>query len=443
MYKLVIIDDEIGMLHFLEKLFQIKGFDVHTFSTGLEGYRFIKQNSSDAVLLDVKLPDIDGMEILNKIKKIDKNIPVVVMTAYGDIESAVEFMKKGAYDYITKPFPKEKVIEVIKNCCEKYALFKENIELKKEILKAGFSPDDIVYRSREMGEVLGLARSIAPADSTVIIHGETGTGKELVAKYIHYFSDRKDNVFLPVNCSTLTENLFESHLFGHIKGAFTGALKDQKGILREIDGGTLFLDEITEISPKIQAKLLRLIQEKEFIPVGSSKVEKVNIRVIAATNKDLFKEVESGNFRKDLYYRLNVISINIPPLRERKDDIEPLIKHFVKIYSVKFKKVVRGIAEEVLSQLKKYQWHGNIRELQNIIERSVLLMQDNILKAEYFPRDMINLQLKEEDESIILPLDEVVRNYIKRIYLITGKNKLKTAELLKISRKTIDRKLKE
>jgi DNA-binding NtrC family response regulator len=414
MYKIVIIDDETGMLHFLEKLFQIKGFSVHTFETGTAGIEFIKNNTLDAVLLDIKLPDIDGLEVLKQIKNINKNIPVVVMTAYGDVDSAVEFMKQGAYDYVTKPFPKEKIIEVIKNCCEKYNLIKENIALKKEILKTRFSPDNIVYRSREMGEVLGLSRSVAPTDSTVLIQGESGTGKELIAKYIHYFSDRKDQVFLPVNCSTLTENLFESHLFGHIKGAFTGASKDQKGILKDIDGGTLFLDEITEISPKIQAKLLRLIQEKEFIPVGSSKIEKVNIRVIAATNKELFKEVEKGNFRKDLYYRLNVISINIPPLRERRDDIIPLVKHFVKIYSVKFKKIVRGIDEKALELLESYPWYGNVRELQNVIERSVLLMNDHILKADYFPLDIIdNKEYEIVNSSDILPLEDVVKNYIK------------------------------
>ncbi len=443
MFKLVIIDDETGMLHFLEKIFQIKGFNVFTFETGKEGLNYIKKNEIDAVLLDIKLPDIDGLTVLEKIKNVKNNLPVVVMTAYGDVESAVEFMKKGAYDYVTKPFPKEKIVEVIKNCCEKYSLFKENIVLKKEILNTNFSPDDIIYRSVEMGEVLGLARSVAFADSTVLIQGESGTGKELVARYIHYLSNRKENIFLPVNCSTLTENLFESHLFGHIKGAFTGAFKEQKGILKEIDGGTLFLDEITEISPKIQAKLLRLLQNKEFIPVGSSKIEKVDIRVIAATNKELYQEVKAGNFRKDLYYRLNVISINIPPLRERKDDIIPLAKHFIKYFSIKFKKIVRGIDESFLKTLENYQWYGNVRELQNIIERSILLMNGNFLNLDFLPCDIIQFQeINNIEENNILPLDDVVKNYIKKVYFLTGKNKLKTAELLKVSRKTIDRKLK-
>ncbi len=443
MFRIAIIDDEKGMLHFLEKLFQIKGYEVFTFETGEDGYNFIKNNQVDAVLLDVKLPDIDGSVILEKIKKVNRELPVVVMTAYGDVESAVEFMKNGAYDYVTKPFPKEKIIELIKNCCEKYALHRENRELKKEILKTRFSPDCIIYKSKEMYEVLELAKSVATTNSTVLIQGESGTGKELIAKYIHHFSDRNNNIFLPVNCSTLTENLFESHLFGHIKGAFTGAMRNHKGILKEIDGGTLFLDEITEISPKIQAKLLRLIQEKEFIPVGSSKIEKVDIRVIAATNKELLREVENGNFRKDLYYRLNVISINIPPLRERKEDISPLVKYFVKLFGIKFKKVVRGVDEEVFKILENYNWPGNIRELQNIIERSVLLMKKDIFNIDCLPNDILSkVEVTKDNINTILPLDEVVKNYIKRVYLLTGKNKLKTAELLKVSRKTIDRKLK-
>ncbi len=443
MYKIVIIDDEKGMLHFLKKLFEINKFQVFAFETGESGIDFIKENRVDTVLLDVRLPDISGEEVLKEIKLINENLPVVIMTAYGDIDGAVEFVKSGAYDYVTKPFPKEKILEVIKNSCEKYSLLRENYQLKKALISKSFSPDEIIYKSKIMSDILNLAKKVAQTDVTILLEGESGTGKELFAKLIHYHSSRADKIFFPVNCSNFSENLFESHFFGHYKGAFTGAVKSEKGILKEIDGGTLFLDEITEIPNKIQSKLLRLLQNKEFIPVGSSKVEFSDIRIIAATNKNLKDEVLKGNFRKDLYYRLNVMSLNIPSLKERKEDIKPLIIHFIKKFSVKFNKVVRGISDDALKLLQQYEFPGNVRELENLIERAVILTNEDTIGCEFFPIDFANICDSQYDMQKILPLDDVIRNYIYRIYLFTGKNKQQTADILKVSRKTVARKLKE
>jgi len=284
------------------------------------------------------------------------------------------------------------------------------------------------------------AKNVAKTDSTVLIVGESGTGKELIARLIHENSNRKDNLFFPINCASITDNLFESQLFGHTKGAFTGAYTSNKGILREIDKGTLFLDEIAEIPVNIQAKFLRLIEYKEFLPVGSNKIEKVDLRFIIATNKNLEEEVKKGNFREDLFYRINVITINVPPLRERREDIEPLIKFFIEKYSKKFNKNVKNIDSDALKLLKRYSFPGNVRELENIIERAVILTNNESITVENLPQE---LQFNDDAKDEILPLEEVIKNYIKRIYLFTGRNKFKTAQILKISRKTLDRKLKE
>ncbi len=440
MYRLAIIDDEEGMLHFLKKLFEIKDYSVFTFQTGKSALEFLDNNEVDTIILDVKLPDIEGDEILKTLKSKNIKTPIIVITAYGDVESAVEFMKNGAYDYITKPFPKEKIFEVVKNACEKFSLEKENKQLKK-ILKINFSPSQIIYRSKIMEQIISLAKNVAPTDTTVLITGESGTGKELIARLIHSYSLRKNKIFFPINCASLTDTLFESQLFGHVKGAFTGAVTSNKGILKEIDGGTLFLDEIAEIPINMQAKFLRLIQYNEFIPLGSNKIEKVDLRYIVATNKNLEEEVKKGKFREDLFYRINVITINILPLRERKEDIEPLIEYFIHKFNQKFAKMIKGIEKNTLKLLKKYSWPGNVRELENLIERAVILSKDLYLNENHFPQDLQIIENEKDDN--ILPLETVMKNYIKRIYFLTGKNKFKTAQLLKISRKTLDRKLKE
>ncbi len=440
MFTLAIIDDEEGMLHFLKKIFEIKGYKVYTFQNGTSALSFLEDNEVDTIILDVKLPDIEGDEILKILNGKNIKIPVVIITAYGDVDSAVEFMKIGAYDYVTKPFPKEKILEVVKNACEKCKLQKENKQLKK-IIKYSFSPSQIIFKSKIIENIISMAKNVASTDTTVLITGESGTGKELIARLIHNYSNRKDKIFFPINCASLNDNLLESQLFGYVKGAFTGAVNSNKGILKEIDGGTLFLDEVAEIPLNIQAKFLRLIQYNEFIPLGSNKIENVDLRFIVATNKNLENEVKKGKFREDLFYRINVININLPPLRKRKEDIEPLINYYLEKFSKKFNKNIKGIEKNTLKILKKYSWPGNVRELENLIERAVILSNEEYLNEKHFPQD---LQLNSDEENnSILPLDDVVKNYIKRIYLFTGKNKYKTAELLKISRKTLDRKLKD
>ncbi len=440
MFKILIIDDEEGMLHFLKRLFEFKNYSVFTFTNGYDGLNFLENNEVDAIILDVKLPDLDGLEVLKSIKQRGLKTPVIIITAYGDIDSAVEFMKIGAYDYVTKPFPKEKILEVVKNACEKYLLEKENKSLK-HIIKLNFSFQDIIYKSKIMESVINLAKNVAPSDSTVLISGESGTGKELIARLIHNFSNRKNKIFFPINCASITDTLFESQLFGYVKGSFTGAYTSNKGILKEINGGTLFLDEISEIPINMQAKFLRLIQYKEFIPIGSNKIESTDLRFIIATNKNLEEEVKKGNFREDLFYRINVITINLPPLRERKEDIEPLVEFFISKYSKKFNKKINGIDEDALKILKRYSWPGNVRELENLIERAVILAKNSIITLNELPKDLLGNSFENSDN--ILSLDEVVKHYIKKVYILCGKNKLKTAEILKISRKTLDRKLKD
>ena len=439
MFKIVIIDDEEGMRHFLKRLFELKGYRVYTFSKGNDGLNFILKNDIDAIILDIKLPDIDGGEILKKLISRNISIPIIMITAYADIDSAVEYIKIGAYDYVTKPFPKEKILEVVKNACEKHSLQKENLKLKS-LINYNISPVDLIYKSKVMENIVSLAKNVAKTDSTVLIVGESGTGKELIARLIHENSNRKNNVFFPINCASITDSLFESQLFGFTKGSFTGAYSSNKGILKEIDKGTLFLDEIAEVPMNIQAKFLRLIEYKEFLPIGSNKIEKVDLRFIIATNKNLEEEVKKGNFREDLFYRINVVTINVPPLRERKEDIEPLIEFFIKKYSKKFNKNVKKVDPDALKLLKKYSFPGNVRELENIIERAIILTNNDSISTEVLPQE---LQFNESAKEELLSLEEVIKNYIKRIYFFTGKNKFKTAQILKISRKTLDRKLKE
>ncbi|HEX9874591.1 MAG TPA: sigma-54 dependent transcriptional regulator [Deferrimonas sp.] len=444
--RILICDDEEGMRRYLAKMLGSWGYQVEVFSGPTMLIRSLAETDApaDLLLLDIKLPEMDGIEALRRVRQARPELPVVMMTGHGTIESAVEAMKIGAYDYLTKPFPQEKLFALVQHALEQFRLREENSSLKKE-LRERTVPGPPIFVSQRFAEVYELALTVAESDSTVLILGESGTGKELVAAAIHYAGSRAGNRFLAINCAALTETLLESQLFGHIKGAFTGAAQAQKGLLDEAHEGTLFLDEVGDLSPVLQAKLLRVLQEGEFIPVGSTKARRVNVRFLAATNKNLQEEVSSGRFREDLYYRLNVIALELPPLRERPEDIEPLALHFLGKMAQKIRRPVRGLTPEALAALQAYRWPGNVRELQNAMERCAILSRGEQIGVSLLPfrnqagrttaspgRDDSPLSLRAAEEA-----------QVSRALLQTGWNKSHAANLLGITRKTLDRKIKD
>ncbi|GFO57690.1 sigma-54-dependent Fis family transcriptional regulator [Geomonas silvestris] len=443
--KILICDDEQGILTYLKKLLQSQGYQVETFLGGRELLRRVEEGETgdaDLLLQDVRMPDMDGISVLKKVKRLRAELPVVIMTAFGTIDAAVETIKLGAYDYVTKPFPKEKILSVIKNALEKEQLIQENRALKKELGKP-ILQESIIFRSSVFRETFELTLQVAASEANILVLGESGTGKELIAGAIHYNSPRKERRFLSINCAALTETLLESQLFGHVRGAFTGAISTQKGLLEEADGGTLFMDEIGDMSLPIQAKLLRVIQERDFIPVGATRPKSANIRFVAATNKNLEREVAEGRFREDLYYRLNVINIPLPPLRDRKDDIEPLALHFLKKYSVRMKKEVTGVTPEALALLIGYDWPGNIRELENVMERAIILARNEQLTPKELPIWRKQPEVPAKRDVELVSLENIEREHIERTLANTGYHKSRSAEILGISRKTLDRKIAE
>ncbi|WP_026841984.1 sigma-54-dependent transcriptional regulator [Citrifermentans bremense] len=445
--KILICDDEEGILIYLKKLLQTQGYQVETFNGGAALLRRLKEgdpSDADLLLQDVRMPDMDGIAVLKEVKALRPSLPIVIMTAFGTIDAAVEAIKMGAYDYVTKPFPKEKILSVLKNALEKEQLLQENRALKSELEKP-ILQESIIFRSAAFQEIYDLTLQVAASEANILVLGESGTGKELIAGAIHYNSLRRDRRFLSINCAALTDTLLESQLFGHVRGAFTGAVAAQKGLLEEADGGTLFMDEIGDMTLPIQAKLLRVIQERDFIPVGSTRPKSADIRFVAATNKNLEQEVQEGRFREDLFYRLNVINIPLPPLRERKDDVEPLALHFLKKYSLKMKKQVTTLAPEALQLLCGYDWPGNIRELENVIERAVILARTQTVTAKELPIWRKQPQKVEapRGEAQFVSLENVEKEAIERTLSGTGYHKSRSAEILGISRKTLDRKIVE
>ena len=385
---------------------------------------------------------MDGIKVMKRLKRSCPDLPVVIMTGHGTIDDAVHAMKLGAYDYITKPFPREKLLGVLERLLDHRRLAMENRRLKEELHHTS-GGEAIVFRSKAFREVYDLTLQVATSDANILITGESGTGKELIASALHNNSLRKRKPLVSINCAALSDTLLESQLFGHIRGAFTGAFINQKGLLEEADCGTLFLDEIGDVSPAVQAKLLRVIQQKEFIPVGSTKPKSVDVRFVAATNKDLMLEVKEGRFREDLYYRLNVIGISLPPLRDRKDDVEPLAQHFLAIYAARMKKGVHRIGDDARKALLEYDWPGNVRELENVMERAVILAGSDTLTAGLLPILGRKAASGHQADGQMVPLDEVEKRHIDSVLRETGFHKSKTAEILGISRKTLDRKIVE
>ncbi|MBI5183014.1 MAG: sigma-54-dependent Fis family transcriptional regulator [Nitrospinae bacterium] len=408
MDKILVVDDEKGMREFLSIMLKKEGYEVISAEGGGEAIDLIKDDSFDLVITDIKMPRLDGLTVLNAIKEIEPHTPVIMITAFAATETAVEAMKKGAYDYITKPFKIDEIRLIIKKALEKKRLEEENIYLKGA-LKEKYQFSNIIGKCEKMMTIYGLIRKVANSKSTILISGESGTGKELVAKAIHYNSNRRDMPFISVNCGAMPENLLESELFGHEKGAFTSADSDKRGLFEIANSGTFFLDEIGETPLSIQVKLLRVLQEMEFKRVGGIKDIKVDVRIIAATNHDLQEAVAKGRLREDLYYRLNVIPIDLPPLRERREDIPLLVDYFIGKFSNTGNKNIRGISHDALKILEKYDWQGNVRELENVIERAIVLETSDIIRIENLPDEIINkVNNKMDLTTTLLGEEEVI-----------------------------------
>ena len=440
--SVLVIEDEKIMRITIEDALKAKGYEVKSFERALDGLKAYSEEPFDIVLTDVRLPDINGMEVLRRIKEIDDSSMVIIMTAFGTIKDAVEAMKMGAFDYITKPFSLDELSLIINRAAEVKQMQDENLRLKRAISRCYCYPN-IIGESDAMKEVFRMIERLTQSDSTVLILGESGTGKELIASTIHYQGKRKDAPFVIVNCGALPENLIESELFGYEKGAFTGATRRKPGRFELAHGGTIFLDEVGELPPSVQVKLLRVLQDGTFERLGGTESIKVDVRVIAATNRDLEREVREGNFREDLYYRLAVIPLTLPPLRERREDIPLLIEHFLQRYNSRLGKQT-VFSKEAVEALMEYPFPGNVRELENIVERVVTLCESDRVKKEDLPPHV--LKKGREKDSPAQPLTKVAqeaeKEYIIRILKQTGGNRSRAAEILGISRKTLWEKMR-
>jgi DNA-binding NtrC family response regulator len=451
--RILVVDDEVDMLELLKRIIEDKtNYQVVITPDPLGVPRILEEKAFDLVITDLRMPGQSGLELLETIRKKDEQIPIIILTAYGTIESAVEAMQKGAFSYITKPFKKEEILLTIDNAFNFQRLKNENLFLRKELedkLKFPF----LIGSSPLMEKVFQRITQVARTSATILITGESGTGKELAAKTIHFHSQRKDRNIVAVNCSAIPETLIESELFGHLKGSFTGAIRDKKGLVEEADRGTLFLDEIGDLNLIMQTKLLRLLQEGEFKPVGSSKTLVADIRFIAATNQDLMEKVYKKEFREDLFYRLNVIQLVLPPLRDRKDDIPLLAQHFLDKYSKMNQKEIKGIAPEALEVLNTRVWPGNIRELENVIERGVILSRSDLLQlADLFPEDQpVSFPFRIQENIFLSPFKEakehIINNfhieYIRRVLAKHGGNVSLAAKECGLKRPYLHRLMRE
>jgi len=445
--KILVVDDEKSMREFLEIMLRSDGYEVETAESGAVAIEKIEKRFFDAIISDVKMPEIDGLGVLRKAKDTWPDTAVIMITAYASTETAVEAMKQGALDYITKPFKVEEIRIVIRRALERKCLERQNKLLKKQ-LDGWDSRSLIIGKSPAMHRVFSLIEKIADTPTNVLITGESGTGKELVAKAIHHESERRDEPFVTIHCGAIPENLIESELFGHIKGSFTGAIQNKIGLLEMANGGTVFLDEVGEIPPPMQVKLLRFIQERTFRRVGCTENISVNVRIICATNKDLEEEIERGNFREDLYYRLNVIQIQLPPLRRRKEDVELLAGHFVKKYAAALNRKIDRISEQAMERLGNYPYPGNVRELENILERAVALESSSSIQENSLPSDMVHglrrewngpgrgqdiLRLPDEGVHLEDLVEDIEKRMIRQALERTHGVKKRAAELLHVS----------
>jgi len=439
--KILVVDDEAPIRDMIKKgLFQMGGFDVEVAKNGLEAIEKIEKDVFDLVLTDLKMPGMDGLELLKTIKGTRPEVMVILMTAYGSIETAVEAMKMGANDYITKPIDLNELLIHISKAQKESLLLRENRLLRIEVRKK-FEFNNIIGKSKKMQEIFSLIEKVALGSSTVIIYGGSGTGKELVAKAIHYNSPRSDRPFIPFNCGAIPETLVESELFGHTKGAFTGAIQAKKGLFEEANGGTLFLDEISTILPSVQVKLLRVLQEKELMRVGSTERIKIDVRMIAATNENLEENMKKGKFREDLFYRLHVFPIFLPDLKDRREDISLLAYHFLDLYSKEAKKEIKGISKEAMKLLLEYHWPGNVRELENTIERAVIMTDQDHVVPNDLPKDLTEgfSEMIKRGVKNRKSLEDIKSEYIKEILKEVGGNKRIASEILMVNPRTLYR----
>jgi two-component system response regulator PilR (NtrC family) len=448
--RVLVVDDERSMRELLAIMLKQEGHDVVLADGGAQAAEALKREAFDLVITDLRMRDVDGLAVLRSAKEYSPETVVLVITAFASTETAVEAMKLGAYDYITKPFKMDEIKLTIANALERKRLQDENQALKRQ-LRRERNFESFVGRSRQMVEIFETIRKTADSLSTVLVTGESGTGKELVARAIHEESLRRNGPFVSINCGAIPETLMESELFGHVKGAFTGAVASTMGLFSAANGGTLFLDEVTEVPPSVQVKLLRAIQEREIRRVGETRDVKVDVRLIAASNRDVAKAVQAGMLREDLFYRLNVIPIHLPPLRERREDIPLLVGHFIKRMSVELGRPIRGMTPAALAVLEGYRWPGNIRELENVIERSIVLGSGDMLDVEALPPDLrrprdvfdIPVEIPEGGLDLQATLDQIEQRYIQLALSRTAGVQTRAAEILRVSFRQLRYKLQK
>jgi len=442
--SILIVDDDLAHRTMLKKLLGGWGYGIFEADDGSVATEKVHERSFDLILMDIRMLKVSGIEALEQIKIINPAIPIIIMTAYASVETAVDALKKGAYDYLTKPLDFDELKIAINRATEHNLLKKEN-EYLKERLEKKFDTQNIIGRSPLMIKLLETAEQVAATEATVLITGKSGTGKEMIANAIHYNSLRKNAPFIKINCAALAESLLESELFGHEKGAFTGADKRREGKFRQAEGGSIFLDEVSEMSAAMQVKLLRVLQERELTPVGGAEVIAVDVRVIAASNKDLKKEMEQKRFREDLFYRINVVALQVPALSDRKEDIPLLAQHFLQMFAAKNKKNIKGFSPQSMDKLVKYNWPGNVRELMNAVERAIVLSRLEYLDADDLALLMTNNPIVGSSNQLGLsenmPLDEVEKRSILEVINACGGNKSEAARRLGITRKTLRKKL--
>ena len=445
--NMLVVEDGQSQREMLHDFLEQEGHAIEEAENGEAAIEKVKSGHFDFILLDYKMPGMDGMEVLRKVKGINPEIDIVMMTAYGTIETAVDTMKAGAVDYITKPVDLDELLILIDRISERKTLIRENEILREKLWKKGITTDQIIYRNPKMEELINMVARVSASRATVLIQGESGTGKELFARLIHKMSPRSEKSMIVVNCSALPETLLESELFGHEKGAFTGAAARRKGRFEEADGGTVFLDEIGELSLPVQVKLLRFIQEREFQRLGGNQTIRSDVRIISATNRNLEDRIKDGRFRDDLYYRLNVVVMNIPPLRERKEDIPSLIKHFIENFSSENEKEIRGASSEAMDLLLKYDYPGNVRELENIIERAAVIARDPVISLRDLPFTEVTSHhgygVNAEGTTMKDSIETLEFQLIEQALNDAGHNQTKAAEILGISERTLRYKMKK
>jgi DNA-binding NtrC family response regulator len=439
--SIMIVEDEETLRESIRRIFTKEGYAVEAVDSAEKGLALLEANLFDIIISDIILPGMDGIEMLTRVREQIPDQVFIVVTAYASLDTSVKALRAGAYDYIMKPIIHEEIKQVVRNALKQRSLQAENVRLKREIGKV-HDFGGVIGESAAMKAILGEVKKVTDTRSSVLLLGETGTGKELFARVIHHNSSRRDMPFVPINCSAIPENLLETELFGHLKGAFTGAVASKKGLLEEADGGTVFLDEIGDMSLPLQAKLLRVIEDQVIRPVGSTKGTKVDIRFITATNQDLRAAVRAGTFREDLYYRINVISLQIPPLRERKEDIRSLVTHYLEKYGHEMGKPVQGVAPEALDVMANYEWPGNVRELQNVVERAILIAEEGLITVECLPDGIKNNGAFEEE---VFDRKLTIEDYTKAFIVRHQKqhNEQQIADMLGITRKSLWEKRKK